>query len=453
MVSKMTYNEEIMLMDKLFDELYPICRSITGEGLRKSLQIISEYVPLNILEFNTGEIVLNWEIPQEWVIRDAWIKDEKGNKILDFNECNLHIINYSASINKEMSLEELLPHIYTKPSLPNAIPYVTSYYNRRWGFCMTHSQYEGLEPGEYHVFIDSEFIDGKLSIGHTLLEGESKKEILISSYLCHPSLANNELSGPIVLAFLYNRIKNWEKRNFTYRFVLNPETIGSIAYLSKYGKHLMDNLYFGLVLTCLGGATNLSYKKSRRGDAPIDELADHLFSKREIEGHIREFTPCNGSDERQYCSPGFNLPVGQMARLVYGTYKEYHTSLDNKELMGIENIYKSLNEIELILKANEYNGYYINRFPYGEIKLDKYDLYPDMNGPTTSMYSNRRKRDGRFELNCILMILNYSDGQHTLIDIADKCNCSILDLIPIVEKLKDKKVLLGPYYSKRSLNI
>ncbi|TAH62854.1 MAG: DUF4910 domain-containing protein [Gottschalkiaceae bacterium] len=438
-------------MEKLFDNLYPICRSITGEGLRESLYILSNYIPLEIIRFKTGEKVLNWEIPQEWIIRDAWIKDKCGKKVLDFKDSNLHIVNYSSAINKKMTLEELTPHINTKPNLPNAIPYVISYYKKRWGFCMEHSKFNVLEDGMYHAFIDSEFIDGELNLGHVLLKGESEKEILISSYLCHPSMANNELSGPIVLAFLYNRILKWEKRHFTYRFVINPETIGCIAYLSRFGDELIKNMYSGIILTCLGGDMSVSYKKSRRGDSPIDQLATHIFNRDTIKGSIREFTPTNGSDERQYCSPGFNLPVGQFAKLVYGSYKEYHTSLDNKELMGIENLQKSLNDIELILKTNEYNGYYINLYPFGEIKLDQYSLYPNMNGPSTSRYSNNSKMDGRQELNYILMILNYSDGEHTLLDIAKKCNCSIIDLIDIIEKLKQKGVIEGPYFEKRSI--
>lgn len=440
--------QELVEIENLLDNLYPICRSITGEGLRESLNILSMHLPLEILGFKTGEKALNWEIPQEWIIRDAWIKDKNEVKVLDFKDNNLHVINYSAPINKEITLEELLQHIYTNPSLPNAIPYVISYYKKRWGFCMEYAKFKELEEGKYHAFIDSEFIDGELNLGHTMLKGESEKEILISSYLCHPSMANNELSGPIVLAFLYKRIFKWKKRNFTYRFVVNPETIGSIAYLSRFGEQLIKHMYSGIILTCLGGDMSLSYKKSRRGDTPIDKITAHLFDSKVICGTMREFTPINGSDERQYCSPGFNLPVGQFAKLIYGQYKEYHTSLDNKELMGIENVLKSIDEIELILKANEYNGYYINQYPYGEIKLDKYDLYPDMNGPSTNGYSNSNKMDGRQELNYILMILNYSDGEHTLLDIAQKCNCNILNLVDIVDKLIAKGVLEGPYFEK-----
>ncbi len=447
----LTKKQELFKIEKLFDALYPICRSITGEGLRKSLNIISKYIPLEILNFKTGQKVLNWEIPEEWIIKDAWIKNENGEKILDFKNNNLHVVNYSAPINKKTELEELKQHIHTKPNLPNAIPYAISYYKKRWGFCMEHAKFEGLKEEKYHVFIDSEFIDGELNLGHTLLKGESEKEILISSYLCHPSMANNELSGPVVLTFLYNRISKWEKRNFAYRFVLNPETIGSIAYLSKFGDELIKNMYSGIILTCLGGDMNLSYKKSRMGGSPIDGLTAHLFDTNTINGAMRGFTPISGSDERQYCSPGFNLPVGQFAKLVYGSYKEYHSSLDTKELMGIENLQKSLDEIELILKINEYNGYYINLYPYGEIKLDEYDLYPDMNSPSNRKYSNNTSIDGRKQLNYILMILNYSDGQHTLLDIAKKCNCSILDLVEIIDKLKEKSVIEGPYFEKRNL--
>ena len=266
-------------------------------------------------------------------------------------------------------------------------------------------------------------------------------------------MANNELSGPTTLDFLYNRILNWNQRNFTYRFVINPETIGSIAYLSRVGEHLVNKMYSGVILTCLGGDMNLNCKRSRRGDSPIDKITEHFFHTKMINGSIRDFTPIYGSDERQYCSPGFNLPVSQFFKLGYGAYEEYHTSLDNKELMGIENVLKSLDEIELILKANEYNGYYINLYPYGEIKLDQYDLYPDMNGTATIRYSNSKLVDGRQELNYILMILNYSDGDHTLLDIAQKCNCNILDLVHIIDNLIEKELLRGPYFDKGSISI
>lgn len=440
--------DEIKNIENLFDRLFPICRSITGEGLRESLKILQEYVPLKILGFSTGEKVLNWEIPEEWHIKEAWIKDSNGNTIIDFKDNNLHVVNYSEKINKELELDELKEHIYTLPHLPNAIPYITSYYKKRWGFCMSENQYKTLNNGKYKVYIDSEFKKGELNLGHTLIEGKTDKEVFLSSYLCHPSMANNELSGPIVLAMIYQRILKWKNRNLSYRFVISPETIGSISYLSRYGKELREKMYSGLIFTCVGGDTTLHYKASREERTPINNLMRHLKDSGEIDCGMIEFTPLNGSDERQYCSPGFNLPVGQISRLTYGKYKEYHTSLDNKELMGIENLVKSANEIEKILKANDINGYYINKYPYGEIKLGDYNLYPTLNNENAPKKTSDNLFDGRELLNNILMILNYSDGKYKLSDIASKLGKSVLGLESAVNILKEKDLLEGPYFEE-----
>lgn len=439
---------EIEEMEKLFDKLFPICRSITGPGLRKTLDILNGYIPLERFGVKTGTEVLNWSIPQEWRINEAWIKGPDGNKIIDFKESNLHVVNYSIPVDKKINLEELKNHLYTLSNKPDAIPYVTSYYKRRWGFCLKYNTYKELEHGEYHVYIDSELVNGELNYGHAILPGESEKEILISTYICHPSLANNELSGPMVTAFLYKRLANWSKRRFTYRFVFAPETIGSITYLDKYGEHLKEKLHSGLVLTCLGGKEDLSYKLSRSENEPIDEIIKNLFKKDIISGEIRPFTPTGGSDERQYCSPGFNLPMGQMARTVYGNYPGYHNSLDTKESMTIESLHNSVNEIELILKALELNGYYINKYPYGEIKLDQYNLYPNVNSPEEDDPVEKNTIINREQLNQMLTILNYSDGQHSLLQIANKCDYNLLKLKNAINILKDKGLLEGPFYSK-----
>lgn len=444
----MSANQEFEIMDNLFDQLYPLCRSITGEGIRESLEYLKAYMPLEIKKFYSNKKVLNWTIPQEWIIREAWIKDLNGNDIINFKDNNLHVISYSDAVNKKISLKDLKSHIYTSKTLTNAIPYVTAYYNRRWGFCMSEEQLRQLHDQEYQVYIDSEFVDGSLDIGHTFLEGIKKEEVLLSAYLCHPSMANNELSGPIVLAMLYNRIKKWKQRNLTYRFVINPETIGSIAYLSQYGLELKKTLYSGLVFTCLGGEETLRYKTSRREDSAINYMMRHLVQMQEVSCRIWGFTPTNGSDERQYCSPGFNLPVGQIGRLTYGEYPEYHTSLDNKELMGIENLQKSIEDIEKILYALDNDGYYINKYPYGEIKLGDYDLYPKVNNRNNKGYSTEGLLDGRELLNSILMVLNYSDGEHKLSEIAEKLGYSVLKLIQVVELLKEKELLEGPYFQK-----
>lgn len=438
-------------MDQLFDRLFPICRSITGPGLRETIAVLSEYMPLEQFGVPTGTQVFDWEIPQEWVIRDAWLKGPDGAKIADFTASNLHVVNYSEPIHTKLQLEELKSNLHSIPHLPDAIPYVTSYYKRRWGFCIPHKVLEQLPEGEYEAFIDSSLIDGELNYAHAVLPGESEQEVLISTYICHPSMANNELSGPIVSTFLYNRLAQWPKRRFTYRFVFLPETIGSIAYLHKFGDHLKRNLYAGLVLTCLGGKETLNYKLSRSGANPIDRIWKQLLERGELEGQTRKFTPAFGSDERQYCSPGFNLPVGQMARSVYGAYPGYHNSLDDKETMTIDALQQSVDELELILRVNEANGYYVNRSPYGEVKLDKHGLYPDMNTPVGGARSSNDVVDHRVQLNRILTTLNYADGEHTLTDIADLCGCSIIQLLPLVQQLKDKEIIDGPFFEKGGL--
>jgi len=446
----LTGANELEAMDKLFDRLFPITRSIAGPGVRQTLAILGEQVPLDVFGVPTGTRVFDWEIPREWHIEEAWIRDEEGRTVVDFRNHNLHVINFSTAVDRVMTLEELKPHLHTIPHMPDAIPYVTSYYKERWGFCLSHRQLEQLRPGSYHVCIRSKHVPGELNFGQAVLPGESEEEVLISTYICHPSMANNELSGPITAAFLYNRLNKWEKRRFTYRFVWLPETIGSIAYLSMFGDELKRKLVAGLVLTCLGGEAGLHYKKSRRGNAPLDRLIEHLFA-REIPGRTVPFTPTHGSDERQYNSPGFNLPVGQINRTLTPGFAGYHTSLDTKESMGIDKLLQSVNEIERILAAFEHDGFYINTQPFGEVKLDRHGLYPDMNSRMTARHSNNQLEDGRDQLKRILTILNYADGEHRLHEIADKCNSSVTNLVPLVNLLMEKGLLRGPYSEPRGL--
>lgn len=440
---------ELSEMDELFDRLFPICRSITGTGVRETIEILGKYIPLTMHGVKTGTEVFDWEIPKEWVIREAWIKDEHGNEIINMKNSNLHIVNYSEPVNTVLSLDEMKTNIHTIPNLPEAIPYVISYYKERWGFCMSQNQLDSLVEGNYHVFIDSEKIDGELNYAHAILPGKSEKEILISTYICHPSMANNELSGPIVATFLYNRIKKWKNREFTYRFVFIPETIGAVTYLHQHGEELKEKLYSGAVLTCLGGKDKpISFKKSRNQNAPLNELMDHLVNNDKKEFQIRPFTPLYGSDERQYCSPGFNLPVGQFSKMIYGAYAGYHNSLDTKEMMTIEALLDSLNEIEYILKLQELNGYYINKKPFGEPKLGKYDLYPDINAPALRGRSSNKVLDNRQQLNQILTLLNYSDGEHRLTDLAKTLGYSLEDYAISIDVLEKHSLLEGPFFKK-----
>lgn len=443
---------ELQQMNLLFNRLYPLLRSITGKGVRETFRYLQPYIPLKVESVPTGLKVFDWEIPKEWVIREAWIKNSAGDKIVCLSEHNLHVVNYSIGINQKMTLNDLKPHLHTIEHLPDAIPYVISYYKERWGFCMTHHQYEELEEDIYHVYIDAEHINGVLNYGHTLLKGESEKEILLSTYICHPSMANNELSGPLVSTFLYNRIKKWPNRRFSYRFVFIPETIGSITYLARHGENLQSTIYSGAVLTCLGGkGYPLSYKQSRNEDAPLNRIMNILEKIQPQKYHQRGFSPLSGSDERQYCSPGFNLPVGQFSRMIYGQYDGYHNSLDTKEAMTIEALIQSIDEIENILKMQELDGYYVNLKPYGEPKLGKYSLYPDLNSPTNRKQSTNHIADDRTFLNQILMILNYSDGKHSLSMIADKLDCNLLDLEQAVAILKKEGLLEGPFIERQEV--
>ena len=436
-------NPEYIVLDTLFDKLFPICRSITGPGFLESLKILQTEVPFIIESVPSGTKVFDWEIPLEWRINDAYLMGPDGKKYADFKESNLFVVNYSEPVDTVLPLDELKNHLYTNPKVPYAILYVTSYYDRKWGFCIPFNKYNKLPRGNYHAYIDSKFTQGNLYYGQTVLEGSSKKEILLTSYLCHPSLANNELSGPLVLTALYNRIKRWSTRFYTYRFLINPETIGSISYLWKYGAHLKNNLISGAVLTCLGGPNDtLTYKLSRKSDSLLDKVVKNTQLLDDNKIIIRNFTPLNGSDERQFCSPGFNLPVGQFARTMYGEYDEYHNSADNKDFMKIESLIDTINSIESVLKKVEYSGNFINLKPYGEPMLSKYDLYPTVNSPLHwEDSSDNIKHDKRKLLNTVLLLLSYCDGSKSLVGISTEFEIPLTYLISVVKLLEPKKLI------------
>jgi len=425
----MDFDSEREWLDTRFDELWPITRSITGPGFRESLEILQQDIPLDIESVSSGTEVFDWEVPPEWRIHEAKLTGPNGRVYADLNETSLAVVNYSEPVDQRLTLDELDSHLYTLVDYPEATPYVTSYYERNWGFCLPHNVYESLPEGKYHAYIDSGLDDGgRLNYGHTVLEGESDREVLLSTYLCHPSLANNELSGPLVMTSLYNRIAAWDNRKFTYRFVVIPETIGSLTYLSKYGDHLQENLVAGLVLTCLGGPEEiLSYKRTRREDVLIDNVVHHIDKYMEPDLRFRPFDT-RGSDERQYCSPGFNLPVGQFARTVYAEYDSYHNSMDNKEFMQIESLVESAYVIEQVLETFEYAGYYLNQKPYGEPMMSKRDLYPTLNRPDESMRRDLTKQ--------MMRILNYSDGSHSVVEIAEQFDLSVNDLEMAIEQLE-----------------
>jgi aminopeptidase-like protein len=297
------------LLEKYFDLLWPINRSLTGNGNRETLKILSELVDLKISEIPSKTQCFDWTVPSEWNVKEAWIKDPSGKTIVDFKNNNLHLLGYSGKFHDKINLEELKDHLFSLPKQPNAIPYLTSYYDGRWGFCLTHNQLRKLKKGEYEINVDSELNPkGSMTIAEATLKGESDREILFSTYICHPSMANNELSGPLVTSFIYKKLKEKNNRRYTYRFLFLPETIGSICYLSMHGEELKQKLIAGYVVTCVGDKGNFTYKRSRRGNTLADQAAELVLNQTEKKFKIEDFFP-TGSDERQYCSPGFNLPL------------------------------------------------------------------------------------------------------------------------------------------------
>ncbi len=426
-------------LNNLFDQLFPILRSITGAGYLKSLNILSKYINFKKLKYPSGKKVFDWVVPKEWVIKDAYIK-VKGRKIIDLKKNNLHVVNYSAPVNKTMSSRELDKYLYSIKEKPNTIPYVTSYYKRKFGFCLEHNKRKKLKDKSCQVVIDSKFINGNVINGIAKIKGKTKKTILISSYLCHPSMANNELSGPLTLVGLYHKIKKWKNRQFSYLFLINPETIGSICYLSNHLEFLRKNLDSGLVLTCLGGPEKkLSYKKSRMGNSSLDKIFSNLYKEGNV--RLRNFDPTEGSDERQYCSSELNLPVGQVVRTGYFNYPQYHTSADNKKFMKISQVIKSINEIENILQTND-NLYPLKRYvPYCELQLGKRNLYPNVNYNKSWSHSSDSVVKSRKQLNILLYILSYADGKNNILDISNKSGFKLEEIKKVLKICIKKKLI------------
>lgn len=418
-------------LEQIFDILWPINRSITGNGVRETLKVLSEYIRLNIYEEKSGTKVFDWIVPSEWNVKKAYIITPNKNKIADFSINNLHLLGYSTPIKKILTLEELRPHLYTLENQPSAIPYVTSYYKKTWGFCITHNEYVNLTPGDYEVVIDTEFKqNGSLTYADSIIKGSSNKEVLLSTYICHPSMANNELSGPLLSIFLYNILSQRNDLKYNYRFVFVPETIGAICYLNKFGKILKKNVYAGFVITCVGDKGEYTYKKTRDLNSITDRITIHILKFSGEKYKLVDFFPM-GSDERQYSSPGFNLPIGSLMRSMYGTFEEYHTSLDNKNFISFSSIQETGLIYLKIIEAMELDGFYINTVLFCEPQLGVRDLYPQIG-------TKNEKND---LLKKILYILNYSDGKHSLLEIAEKINCSILDLKEPLNILLEKKLL------------
>lgn len=413
----------------MVEELYPICRSITGDGLRETLRRIGARIPLDIHEVPSGTEVFDWTVPKEWNIRDACVKNANGERVIDFRSSNLHVVNYSVPVRARLPLRELKKHLHTLPARPDWIPYRTSYYREEWGFCLTQRQLDALPEGEYEVVIDSSLESGSLTYGECVLPGETTDEVLISTHCCHPSLCNDNLSGIAVATFLAQELLA-KPRRLTYRFLFIPGTIGSITWLSR-NEPIVPRVKHGLVLACVGDGGDFSYKKSRRGDAQIDRAMMHVLSRSGRAHQIRDFSPY-GYDERQYCSPGFNLPVGCLNRTPHGCFAEYHTSADNLEFVTAEALEGSMRLCVELFELLEKDVRYVNLNPRCEPQLGRRGLYRELGG-----HPDAEQR----EL-AILWVLNLSDGSHSLLDIAERSNLNFSMISEVAAELSRHGLLV-----------
>ncbi|MFK7968379.1 MAG: DUF4910 domain-containing protein [Rickettsiaceae bacterium] len=410
-------------------DLFPICRSLTGGGVRQTLNYLKTLVPeLELLSVPSGTKVFDWEVPKEWNIKDAWIKDKKGRKIINFKENNLHILGYSLPIHKKLDLSELEKHLHSIPEQPNAIPYITSYYKERWGFCLAHSQRQSLLEGEYEVFIDSSLKKGLLNYGEILLKGESDKEILLSTYVCHPSMGNNELSGITVTVAIAQWLKSIN-RKYSYRVVFAPETIGSLIYIEKHLKHLKQKLICGFVISCIGDERGYSFVNTPYGNTLADRVIEHAANL-QSKGNFTKYSYLQrGSDERQYCAPNINLPVVTVCRSKFGKYAEYHTSLDDLTVVtpeGLQGGFEYLQKAILILEKNEiYKSTVL-----GEPHLGKSGLYPNLSTKQSSLLVSN-----------MMNLIAYSNGENDLLKISDICKGDFFKLVEIAKRLQLEKLL------------
>ena len=418
MTGRLSDKDLAALGEELFgfaEELFPICRSITGDGLRTTLGMIGGVCPLEVTEVPTGEKVLDWTVPQEWNIRDAYVEDPAGKRIVDFAASNLSVVNYSAPVNGKFTLEELDGHLHSIPDQPELIPYRTSYYSQDWGFCLPHKVRESLEPGMYNAVIDSSLSAGSLSYGECVIRGSREEEILISAHSCHPSLANDNLSGIAVAAFLARSMKKITPR-YTYRFLFAPGTIGAIAWLAR-NEEIAARIKVGFVLSNLGDKGPINYKKARREDSYLNRIVESVLRAMDIPYGIHAFSPY-GYDERQFCSPGFNLDVGSLSRSRWGTFPEYHTSGDNMSFITPEALADSYHVLASFIEAIECDSTWENMYPKGEPQLGSRGLY-DLAG---------EGGHGKATVMNFLWILNYSDGKHSLMDISRLSGVSVASL-------------------------
>jgi aminopeptidase-like protein len=405
-------------------DLFPLCRSLTGNGVRQTLAYLKKLLPgLAVHEVPSGSRACDWIVPDEWNIRDAYVMDDSGRKIIDFAKSNLHVVGYSVPVDAELSLEELEPHLHSLPEQPDAIPYITSYYERRWGFCLAHRERQNLRPGKYRVRIESSHTAGSLSYGELLLPGHEQREILLSTYICHPSLANNELSGPVMAAGLARWLAGRSDRRYSYRIVFVPESIGAIVYVSRNLAVLKERVIAGFILTCVGDERAYSFLPSRLGGTLADRAAECVLARRAPQYKRYSFLD-RGSDEQQYCSPGVDLPVVSIMRSKYGEYPEYHTSLDNLDLIspqGLGGAFDALRECLALIEQNRTWRLTTTCMP----QLGRRGMYPSLSGKTAHAPTVT-----------LLNILSYCDGRHDLLALAERIREYPLAILPAIERLE-----------------
>lgn len=412
-------------MFALCERLFPIRRSLTGHGVRETLSVLGEHIPLEVREVPTGTPILDWTVPREWNLEDAWIEGPDGRRVVDAADSSLHVVGYSVPVRARMPLAELREHLYSAPDHPDWIPYRTSYWEERWGFCLEQARLEALQEGEYEVCVDATLEDGSLTFGELLIPGQVADEVLISTHICHPGLANDNLSGIAVATFLAQRLAEAPRR-LSYRFLFVPGTVGALTWLAL-NEERVDRISHGLVLTLLGRPGGFVYKRSRRGDAEVDEAAAYVLGD---SGEVRDFDPY-GYDERQYCSPGFDLPVGRLTRTPHGEFPEYHTSADNLDLIDGGALAEALATVMSIVEILEGNGRYLNLSPKGEPQLGRRGLYESLGGGT----------GGRERELALLWVLSFSDGRHSLLDVARRSGLPFAAIRAAAEVLSEHELL------------
>ena len=414
-------------MYRFIEELYPICRSITGEGVRETLRCIRSHIPLEVHEVPSGAIAFDWTVPKEWNIRDAYIRNAAGERVVDFRKSNLHVLNYSIPFRGRVPLKTMREHLFTLPDQPDLIPYRTTYYKENWGFCVSQHQADALQEPEYEVCIDADLKDGSLTYGECFIPGSTDQEMLFSCHICHPSLCNDNLSGIALTTWLARHLCA-RKSKYSYRFLFLPGTIGAIVWLSR-NENIISKIRHGLVAASVGDPGKATYKKSRRGNAEIDRAVLHVLRTRGPEFSVKEFSPY-GYDERQYCSPGFDLPVGSLARTPHGEYPEYHTSADNLDFVKPACLADSLSICLEVIEVLEANETYVNLYPKCEPQLGKRGLY-------------RGYPDAGTREMALLWVLNMSDGNHSLLEIAERSGVAFRKLRDAADLLLEHGLLTG----------